>query len=379
MKKFNYNANIYTSGDSYKRHLGKDLDIFHELIIQADQVIMLRRSTAKRRPSASLKRGLNKENKTTYVGQLTKTAIRSIWKAQRKMVLASTPFKAWHRRRNCYVNAIMSAFALTIPFIGTPVSCHVAQRMALKFTRWMEQTKGIKVWLIKGEFTENLQPHFHFLTISYLDHKSVRKKWNQLLKDELLLESYAAEYGHYDPPSIDYVPLCDKKEADSYLSSYLKKSTQNKQPWVGRLWRQSKFLREMTKLNGSWDREQRDLLKAAEEDGAVSVKKTYLGLHEGLPDGTFVVKRKAEVILCTIWKVSAGYRIEDVLSSTNLQHLCNYRASVRDGVNGYYFGNPFWAFRYRDYVIDQDKPVIWEQLIVKVPLNETETAQILLN
>lgn len=93
-----------------------------------------------------------------------------------------------------------------------------------KYIRYMKDKVGLRNYVWKVELQQNQQPHWHLVTDTFIEWPVIRWKWNNLLRQEGLLNQYAKAHGHFNAPSTQIKAVESIHDMQRYLSKELCKS-----------------------------------------------------------------------------------------------------------------------------------------------------------
>lgn len=109
-----------------------------------------------------------------------------------------------------------------------------------KWIRYMRDKYDVREYVWKAELQQNGQPHWHICSNEFIPWPVIRWKWNQLMRNERLLDSYAKAHGHFNAPSTEIKAVESIVDMQKYLSKELCKSTflkvQNGDPVLNCYW-----------------------------------------------------------------------------------------------------------------------------------------------
>lgn len=115
-----------------------------------------------------------------------------------------------------------------------------------KYLRYLKDKAGLNNYVWKVELQQNRQPHWHLVTDTFIEWPVIRWKWNNLLKQERLLDKYALKHGHFNAPSTEIHAVESIHDMQRYLAKELCKSNYvtiaNGEPAVNVRWNKEQKL-----------------------------------------------------------------------------------------------------------------------------------------
>jgi hypothetical protein len=78
--------------------------------------------------------------------------------------------------------------------------------------------------------------HYHITTNRFIRYDLIKKRWNELLRKNNLLENYFKKVGHYDPNSTDVHKVYNDTMIEAYLEKYISKVNDADLSVIGKVW-----------------------------------------------------------------------------------------------------------------------------------------------
>lgn len=185
----------------------------------------------------------NKRSKNALSNQITYTGI--VTSGSKKRMLTALDLLVQRAPiQHVYSDTLDSFFKFRLNFVtltltnsAHTVSASEASKSLLEpWLRYFRRKFNMKDYLWKAELQQNGQIHYHLATRTYLPHRYVRWKWNNLAKKEGLLVEYVKQYGNYNPPSTEVKSILSVRDAKSYIAKEFAKKQQNKISVKGKVW-----------------------------------------------------------------------------------------------------------------------------------------------
>lgn len=180
---------------------------------------------------------------TPYSGTVTESAKKKLLHALDMLVQTTTRRSEYCKELERVLDVRLTFTTLTIPPTPKPLEPSYANPSLLEpYLRYFRDKFAPMKYVWKAEFQKNQQLHYHLATDKYIPWKIVRWKWNKLLKEEGHLDSFAKQYGHFNPPSTEIKAVVSVRDAKAYIAKEIVKSIQNQTPTTGKIWDCSKNL-----------------------------------------------------------------------------------------------------------------------------------------
>lgn len=218
---------------------------------------------------------LQKENmknlaKNQIKGELSRKAMRRLINSVNWLVAAAPKKKVYSKILRKTFNFKVNFITLTLPGHTQEISDHHFKKILLhNFINRARYQFGLKNFVWKVESQKNGKIHAHFLTDTFIDYKTLRSVWNEILIKNNLMDSYTAKHknlsfeeyqqlynpegkkdlmrmkkayyegvssGWTNPNSTDVKALKNDKNIAGYMAKYMAKNEENRRPINGRLW-----------------------------------------------------------------------------------------------------------------------------------------------
>lgn len=157
--------------------------------------------------------------------------------------------------------------------IASQKNLQVKESYDLLLAPWLRYSKnkmGMSDYVWKAEYQQRGQVHYHVATNVYMDWKTVRWKWNQLQRQNRLLDDFALRHGHFNPNSTDVHPVRSITAAAEYMAKEMCKDVQNAKTTKGKVWDCSKNLK-IGRFNCGLTSENKDLIMEAIQMGEAEI------------------------------------------------------------------------------------------------------------
>lgn len=165
---------------------------------------------------------LQHNQKKTYSGEMTAGAKKRLTHAVENL-LSISPSKTIYnpvtdKPLTFRINFITLTFPIDVPEYSTALYC------LQLFIQWMRE-QNVKNYVWKAELTPtHNRIHYHITTNAFIHYKSIRNKWNHILKNNNMLNEYYEKHNHYNPNSTD-VHACENiQDLSAYLLKYVTKA-----------------------------------------------------------------------------------------------------------------------------------------------------------
>lgn len=168
---------------------------------------------------------LHHEEKKGYSGIMTPTTRKRISCATDIMVQRNPRKRIYNPISETEHDFQLNFTTLTIPNYKMVSARAGYDKLLSKYLRYMKDKYSMREYLWKIELQQNGMPHYHLLMNDFVPWQVIRWKWNNLLKNEGLLNGFAKKYGHFNPPSTEIKSVEKMMDAQRYLTKELCKST----------------------------------------------------------------------------------------------------------------------------------------------------------
>lgn len=195
--------------------------------------------------NSNLIENLNGENATpTYFGEVTHHARKRLSKALGLLFEISERKRFYSDKHKKHFPYRLAFQTLTLSAEqGNIPDSEIKSKMLKKYLRIMK-AKGMKNYVWKAERQKNDNIHFHIMTDSYIDYKTIRNVWNKIQAEEFdFLKRFELKNGHRDPNSTDVKAVISEKRAMQYLYKYMLKDAkkadmteEKKTKYKGKIW-----------------------------------------------------------------------------------------------------------------------------------------------
>lgn len=144
-----------------------------------------------------------------YSGTMTGGARKRLTKSITLMAQAVKPRWIHNPVINRTVHHHLSFMTLTIANCRNLTGQEAYTQLLAPFLQWLRDTRctidqqTVKAYVWKAEKQKRGQIHYHLVIPDFIHHRKIRQKWNALQKKAGLLDDYAKEHGHFNPPSTE--------------------------------------------------------------------------------------------------------------------------------------------------------------------------------
>jgi len=170
-----------------------------------------------------------------YQGMLTVGARKRLSRAVDLLVQCIKPKTLYNEVSQRYIKHKLSFITLTIPDNKRITGQECYEKVFVHFIQWMRRTKKATTYIWKLEVQERGQLHYHITTPTWIHYQEIRDKWNNLLRQNNLMDDFKAKYGHEDPNSTDIHEVRHVDDLSNYLKKEFCKSIQNPNT-KGKVW-----------------------------------------------------------------------------------------------------------------------------------------------
>lgn len=173
----------------------------------------------------------------TYSGTVTPGAKKRITKAV-TLLIQSTPER---RVKNPVTNSThpfkLSFITLTVSSSSVMLTAKEAHKMLLEpFLLYLRRTHQMRSYIWKAELQKRGQIHYHLTSDCFINHTTLRNKWNEFQIKHGLLDDYYNDKGHYNANSTDVHSVYKIKNIEAYLIKYLVKPGSEEEATTGKIW-----------------------------------------------------------------------------------------------------------------------------------------------
>lgn len=172
-----------------------------------------------------------KSSVSTYSGLVTRGAIRRVRRAV-DILLQISPDK-WIYNPILQKRVYFKIGFVTLTFHNPEANLFVPVRKRVKVQDgnkllkiWLDRMRkfhGLKSYVWKAEYTQELGLHYHITLNEWIDLTAVRREWNSILNNHGHLEGFKAMYGHDNPNSTDIHSVGKIRNIGGYIASYMSK------------------------------------------------------------------------------------------------------------------------------------------------------------
>ena len=207
----------------------------------------------------------NRHNNT-----LSDKAIKRVKNAINWLVASAAEKKVFNHSTGKYFNFKVNLITLTIPDTFNGINeYNFKTKLMHPFFVYLKKFHGLTNYVWKIEFQQNGKLHVHITTDTYINHDSIRKIWNNRLRENKYLDSYISKFSGttfqqykklmstldkrtedqmykawkfgtaskwQHPNTTDVHAVWKVKNLGAYLAKYLSKNEQNTQVINGRIW-----------------------------------------------------------------------------------------------------------------------------------------------
>lgn len=173
----------------------------------------------------------------TYSGNLSPGGRKRLLNSLDLMIQRSPPKRILNTESGKFFDFRLNFVTLTLTNSGRVITASEAyQTLLAPWLRYMKQKQGLSDYLWKAELQQNGQIHYHIATNTFLPMRIVRWRWNNLARKERLLDNFAKQYGHFNPPSTEVTSITHVQDAKSYIAKEFAKKQQNQASVKGKVW-----------------------------------------------------------------------------------------------------------------------------------------------
>jgi hypothetical protein len=163
------------------------------------------------------------QQKKQYSGGVTQGARKRISKAVTIMSQAIKPGWVTNPATGEMFYHKFSFITLTIANNNNITARQAYDDLFSHFLDWFTRTIGVKTYIWKAELQTRGQIHYHIVSPALIHYKDLQGKWNQLQRAAGLLDEFAKEHGHFNPPSTHIKETKNVKNTDRYILKELNK------------------------------------------------------------------------------------------------------------------------------------------------------------
>jgi len=164
-----------------------------------------------------------------YSGKLKSGAQKRLLSSLDLLVQRAEPQMIYSQKKEIWYPFRTNFITLTLTNSQRLISAKEGYASLLRpWLRYMKTKCGLKDYVWKAELQKNGQLHYHLASSTFLPQNLVRWKWNKVSKKAGLLDTFARQYGHFNPPSTEIKAITNVKDAKSYIAKEFQKKVQNK-------------------------------------------------------------------------------------------------------------------------------------------------------
>lgn len=161
----------------------------------------------------------------SYSGTVTEGAKKRITKAV-TLLIQSTPERIV---KNPVTNSThpfkLSFITLTVSSTSKMLTASDAHKTLLEpFLLYLRRNHQMRSYIWKAELQERGQIHYHLTSDCFINHTTLRNKWNEYQNKAGLLDDYYNLKGHYNANSTDVHSVYKIKNIEAYLIKYMAKA-----------------------------------------------------------------------------------------------------------------------------------------------------------
>jgi len=266
-----------------------DYNTESRLQVRSNCVIAYSKYTGKRSQKliAFRRQNMSLQRTKAYGGTVTTGMQKRITKAVNLLIMTAKDRVIWNEVTGREQRHKMSFITLTVSENDRNLEAREAYDKLLRpFLQWATKYKGLKTYIWKAELQKRGQIHYHITTHTFLNWREIREKWNNLQRQNGLLDSFRAKYGHDNPNSTDVHEVYKKSDLTSYLIKYIAKADSKKNSTTGKLWDCSQNLKSSNYPDYEVNNEQSTYMDWVKSEGYLqSDYRHYIGIHKlpGLP------------------------------------------------------------------------------------------------
>lgn len=176
-------------------------------------------------------------NQKAYNGTLTDGGRKRLLTALDIMVQRTGKHWVYSQEKEKWFPFRLNFVTLTLTNSTKVITAKEGHRDLLKpWLRYMRDKCDLGDYVWKAEQQKNGQLHYHLGTGTFLPQNLVRWKWNKEAKKAGLLEKFAKQYGHFNPPSTEVLSIVHVQDAKSYIAKEFAKTCQNQNQMGGKVW-----------------------------------------------------------------------------------------------------------------------------------------------
>lgn len=179
---------------------------------------------------------LQMNNQKTYSGKVTPHARKRLRKALDILVQKTELHYVNNPFTEKKMPFRMGFITLTIALEKNLKVRESYETLLSKWLRTMKRKQGMKRYVWKAEYQRRGQVHYHLMTDTFLDARTISSEWNKLQKNAGYLKNFALRNGHFKPPSTHVRSAIDLGEINAYVAKEMCKGVQNQKTTPGKIW-----------------------------------------------------------------------------------------------------------------------------------------------
>lgn len=177
------------------------------------------------------------QKEKSYGGTVTAGAKKRMLTALDFLVQRSPKQRIFNQTTEKFFDFRLNFITLTVTNSKRLIEAHEAYEALLSKTLiYFKRKFGVKDYLWKAEKQKNGQIHYHIASNTFLPQNFVRWKWNKVCKEEGLLDTFAKQYGHFNPASTEVTSIVHVQDAKAYIAKEFAKKEGKDYVVKGKVW-----------------------------------------------------------------------------------------------------------------------------------------------
>lgn len=159
------------------------------------------------------------QKEKAYGGTVTEGAKKRMLTALDFLVQRSPKQRIYNQTSEKFFDFRLNFITLTVTNSQRLIEAHEAYETLLSKTLlYFKRKFGVKDYLWKAEKQQNGQIHYHLASNTFIPQNFVRWKWNKVCKEAGLLDTFAKQYGTFNPASTEVTSIVHVQDAKSYIA-----------------------------------------------------------------------------------------------------------------------------------------------------------------